>query len=325
MEAKMKILKNLSLGVIILMTMWAGAHFFAPEWVVSQQRIINNGIFFGRMSLDAATTIDGNLVSDADGTDTIGTTGTRWDQGFFDELFANKGADVASIANGMTLGADGNYYDITGTTNLDSIAIQAVAKRIALQFDGILTMTDGGNLKLHGNFVTAAEATIILQSDGTDWYELSRAGGNYIVQGALTVDGISTLTGAQTLTGLTTHGGNVISDTDGTDDLGTTSVFWSAIYADQAVFQKGADVASAASSFTLGTDGTFFDITGTTGIDSIAASTAGRIVILQFDSTPTVTDGGNLKMAGNLVATADDILILVSDGVDWFEISRSVN
>ena len=102
-------------------------------------------------------------------------------------------------------------------------------------------------------------------------------------------------------------------------------MFWSAIYADQAIFQKGADVASAASSFTLGTDGTLFDITGTTGIDSIAASTTGRIVILQFDSTPTVTDGGNLKMAGDLVATAGDILMLVSINPDWFEISRSVN
>ena len=273
----------------------------------------------GAQTLTGVTTHGSNVISDTDGTDDLGTTTVRWDQIYADELFANKGADVASAASSFALGADGNFFDITGTTGIDSVAAQTVGKRVVLQFDGALTMTDGGNLKLEGNFVTAAGATIMLESDGTDWYEVSRAGGN------INIAGTSTLTGAQTLTGQTTHGGNVISDTDGTDDLGTSSVFWSAIYADQAIFQKGADVASAASSFTLGTDGTLFDITGTTGIDSIASSTTGRIVILQFDSTPTVTDGGNLKLAGNLVATADDVLVLVAIGSDWFEMSRSVN
>ena len=57
----------------------------------------------------------------------------------------------------------------------------------------------------------------------------------------------------------------------------------------------------------------------------MAASTTGRIVILQFDSTPTLTDGGNLKLAGNFTASAGDIMILVAIGDDWLEISRSVN
>jgi len=287
----------------------------------ASSKIVNNGA----TTLTGAITTGGDIISDTDGTDDIGSTAIRYDQGYFDELFWNKGADVASATNAFTLGEDGNYYDITGTAALDSITAQTVGKVVALQFDGILTMTDGGNLKLHGNFVTAAGATIFLQSDGTDWYELSRAGGNYIVQGALTVDGVSTLTGAQTLTGVTTHSGNVISDTDGTDDLGTSSVRWNALFVDEVFGQKGADVASAATDFTLGADGWLYDITGTTGIDSIKSQTVGKIVFLQFDSTPTVTDGGNLKLAGNFVATAGDILSLICDGTDWFEISRSAN
>jgi len=278
-------------------------------------KIVNNGI----STLTGLVTFGANIVSDTDGTDDVGTTSVRWDQVYADELFANKGADVASIASAFTLGADGNYYDITGTTGIDSIAAQTVGKVVVLQFDDAVTVTDGGNLKLEGNFVSVAGATLMLQSDGTDWYEVSRAGAGIFIAGA------ATITGAQTFTGLTTHGGNVISDTDGTDNLGSSSVFWSAIFADQAIFQKGGDIASAASDFAVGADGTLFDVTGNTGIDSIAVSTTGRIIILQFDSTPTLTDGGNLKLAGNFTAGADDIMILVASGNFWHEISRSVN
>jgi hypothetical protein len=67
-------------------------------------------------------------------------------------------------------------------------------------------------------------------------------------------------------------------------------------------------------------------VTGTTNITSIAAGgVAGQKVTYIFASTPTFTDGSNLKLAGNLVATADDTITLVCDGTSWFEIGRSVN
>ena len=47
---------------------------------------------------------------------------------------------------------------------------------------------------------------------------------------------------------------------------------------------KGADVASVAGNIALGTDGNYFDITGTAAITSITAHAAGTVVILQFDS-----------------------------------------
>lgn len=34
------------------------------------------------------------------------------------------------------------------------------------------------------------------------------------------------------MTGVTTHGGNVVSDTDSTDDLGTTGVRWANLFVD---------------------------------------------------------------------------------------------
>ena len=86
-------------------------------------------------------------------------------------------------------------------------------------------------------------------------------------------------------------------------------------------FSKGADVASTAS-MTLGSDGTFFDITGTTTITSITAKSAGSIVIMQFDGALQVTDGSNLKLQGNFTTAAESVLGLVSDGTNWFEMFR---
>ena len=44
--------------------------------------------------------------------------------------------------------------------------------------------------------------------------------------------GAATIGGTLTVTGVTTHGGNVVSDTDSTDDLGTTGVRWANLFVD---------------------------------------------------------------------------------------------
>lgn len=128
-----------------------------------------------------------------------------------------------------------------------------------------------------------------------------------------------------TFSGVATHGANVVSDTDATDNLGTTSVRWNAVYADELFWDKGDTVASATTSFTLGSDGNYYVVSGTAQIDSIAAQTAGKFVVLQTAAACTLVDGGNLKLAGNLNATADDIIALISDGTNWHEVSRSAN
>jgi len=67
--------------------------------------------------------------------------------------------------------------------------------------------------------------------------------------------------------------------------------------------------------------------TGAVTVTSITATgNTGRIVTLVFaDGNVTITDGGNLKLAGNLVGTVDDTMTLVCNGTNWYEISRSVN
>lgn len=81
-----------------------------------------------------------------------------------------KGADVAS-ASALTLGDDGNYFDITGTATITSIASKGVGTVVTLHFDDALTLTyHATNLILPGNvdLITSAgdELTFIEYTSG---------------------------------------------------------------------------------------------------------------------------------------------------------------
>ena len=97
------------------------------------------------------------------------------------------------------------------------------------------------------------------------------------------------------------------------------------------LFAKGADIASG-NNITLGTDGNYFDITGTTQVNTISATNwiAGSIVVLQFDDIVTVAHntagtGASILLASsaNFSATANDTLTLVYDGTTWREVART--
>lgn len=67
-------------------------------------------------------------------------------------------------------------------------------------------------------------------------------------------------------------------------------------------------------------------ISGTTGITSITATGhSGAVVTLIFQGSLTVTDGSNLKLAGNFSAAADATLTVACDGTNWHEVARSTN
>ena len=80
---------------------------------------------------------------------------------------------VASAAT-ITL-PDTSVVNVTGTTNITSVTAGRRGRRVTLVFAGALTFTDGSNLRLAGNFVTTADDTITLVSDGTNWVETARS------------------------------------------------------------------------------------------------------------------------------------------------------
>ena len=103
-----------------------------------------------------------------------------------------KGADVAS-ANALSLGVDGNYFDITGVTSITSIGTLGVGTIVGLHFDGALTLTHHvTDLILPGaaSISTAAgdEAVFVEYASG-DWRCLSytKASGQAVVSGGITL------------------------------------------------------------------------------------------------------------------------------------------
>jgi len=75
---------------------------------------------------------------------------------------------------------------------------------------------------------------------------------------------------------------------------------------------KGADIASS-STIVIGTDGGYFDITGTTGITAMTVA-VGRMFTLQFDGVVILTNSSTLKLSGaaNFTTAAGDHLTFIS-------------
>lgn len=101
------------------------------------------------------------------------TTGGIITAGSNTECYHNITGDSVDIASASTIAipATGEFFNITGTTNITSVTASWIGRRVTLKFAGILTFTDGSNLKLGGNFVTTADDVIPLVCDGTNWYE----------------------------------------------------------------------------------------------------------------------------------------------------------
>jgi len=116
-------------------------------------------------------------------------------------------------------------------------------------------------------------------------------------------------------------------------DVATDGVIYSTLYTydkwavvDQSTVLTGEGAAlSSAATLTLGTDGDFFHVTGTTG--PITAITGSQVrVTLVFDSTPTITNSGTIILRTGVSHTcvAGDTFVFVNDGAGvWREESRN--
>jgi len=124
-------------------------------------------------------------------TDLVGDTSPQLG-GFLDAngnyMQTEKGGDITS-ASPLVLDTDGDYFDVTGTTNF-SVITTAADRQFTLQFDGVLTMTHHAtNLDLPGeaNITTAAGDVATFQSTGANTVQCinySRASGEPIVGAA---------------------------------------------------------------------------------------------------------------------------------------------
>lgn len=93
----------------------------------------------------------------------------------YTEARVGEGFPAVASATTIALAETASVFQITGTTNITSITASWAGRRVTLVFTGILTFTDGSNLKLSASFVTSADDTITLVCDGVSWFECSRS------------------------------------------------------------------------------------------------------------------------------------------------------
>ena len=91
--------------------------------------------------------------------------------------------DVVASAADILLSPEHDVINVTGTDGIANIDANAETggnsgfkdRVVTLTFADALTFTDGGNLKLAGNFTTSAEDSITLGFRAGNWYEISRS------------------------------------------------------------------------------------------------------------------------------------------------------
>lgn len=170
-------------------------------------------------------------TTEEDARDNLAAAGTGDANTFTKTQTWTKGSDVAS-ATALTLG-DGNYFDITGTTAIESIATKGVGTVVKLHFDGALTLTHHAtDLILPGgaDITTAAgdEAELIEYATG-DWRLTSYSHARGIGYDNSTSGLTATYVGAaidETVQGGTTTTGTEQATTSGTDIAFTDIPSW---------------------------------------------------------------------------------------------------
>jgi hypothetical protein len=178
-----------------------------------------------------------------------------------------------------------SLYESNADTNAFTDAEQSKLTNI----EALADVTDETNVVSSLNGATLTSATVA----GTD---------KVLVQDVDDSDNLKTVT-AQSIANLSTSGiDDIVEDTTpqlgGTLDSNSKQIRWS----------KGSAVVAIAA-LVLGTDGNYFDITGTTSITSIATLAVGTVVKLHFDAALTLTHHAtNLILPGeaNITTAAGD-------------------
>lgn len=140
------------------------------------------------------------------------------------------GANVAS-ASAMTVGDDGNFFDITGTTGINTIGTKGVGTIIWLRFQDILTLTHSTDLVLPGstNYITiAGDILAFIEYQTGDWRCISLISAGSGITGTgkevkqvsptLTTPNVDTINEATGTNGVTIDGLNIKDSKLNTND-----------------------------------------------------------------------------------------------------------
>ena len=231
---------------------------------------------------DAITAVSTNGDLSLDG---LGTGGVS----IASTLKMTKGGDIAS-ASPLVIDTDGNYFDVTGTTNFAAMTVEE-GNFFMLQFDGALTITHGSGIELPGaaNLTTATGDRLICYATAAN-----------------TVEVMSVETEAAASTGLTVLA--EVATTSGSSVALTTAIPSTATFVVINVIGVSGDSGSANPGIQLGDSG---------GLETSGyLTTFGRIV----STTPAIGDSTASFVLANHNATSD-----TTDGVYFLSLQDATN
>lgn len=185
----------------------------------------------------------------------------------------------------------------------------------------------------YGLIINGSDEVIL--ADNTFRGNNKNAGANNAIE--LSAVSVGTITGNMVLAGANAHTTGLKCDSASSDLVVSNNVFqghttdMNFTGSSRVTFKgnrkSGSDpTVVAADGFTLPFGYDVVEVTGNTNFSNITSpSIANYVVTLKFTGTPTVFDSaGNIKLAGNFVATADSTLTLMNTGATWTEVARAV-
>ena len=133
----------------------------------------------GAATLPLSIANGGSAASTAAGARTsFAVPGLATENTFTARQHLQKGANIAS-AGALAPGTDGNYFHVTGTTSITSIASAAAGSLLILEFESALTVTHHATnliLREATNMSAVAGDVLVLISEGTGkWREIARS------------------------------------------------------------------------------------------------------------------------------------------------------
>ena len=212
----------------------------------------------GASTLTGVTTHGGNVVSDTHATDDLGATSTRWKTLWVDAItmtglmgggsaaFSSTLAVTGITTHGDNVVSDTDSTDDLGTTGVrwanlwvDAITMGGTLAGAVATFSSTVGIT---GVTTHGDSVVpVTDSTVDLGTTGVRWANLWV---DAITMGGTLAGAVATFSSTVGITGVTTHGDDVVSDTDSTDDLGTTGVRWANLWVDAVTMTAGFVAAS---------------------------------------------------------------------------------
>jgi len=134
---------------------------------------------------------------------------------------------VTSIGIGSAVLTEAEMEKLDGITNGTVIASKAIVT------DANIDITGGRNITITGELDAATlDISGAIDVAGTANLDIVDIDGAVNMATTALVTGVLTTTATQVATGGITSGSNIVSDTDSTDDLGTTSVRWANLFVD---------------------------------------------------------------------------------------------